>query len=193
MPDISELKFIRVIDPSVFNILVGSCRQLFRNIEDMDDEKIDVLCKFSSSILTTTVIENGRLLRIPNPLVHIVALVDDDNKFRGFLWAGIDIVEKHIFVHAFSLDKKYQSSAQAASDAVIKYLTELPISEEYKQKILTATLRPKGYERCGWKRSKKVLMEYEVKKDVLEDTKNNTTDARASERPVPSMASAEST
>jgi len=191
MSDISELKFVQVIDPNVFNILIGTCRHLFKQIEDMDDEKIDVLCKFSSSILTTSVFENGRFLRIPNPLVHIAVLVDNDNKFKGFLWAGIDIVEKHIFIYAFSLDKKYQSSAQADSDAVIKYLKDLPVADEYKQKILTATLRPKGYERCGWKRSKKVLMEFEVKKDVLENPENNKTDAGASERRVSIMASAE--
>jgi hypothetical protein len=167
MSDVSELTFTRVIDPFVFNLIP---RHLFEQIDELDKEGIDNMISCGSSIITSSVFnDKGALLRIPNPLVHIVVMTDTENKIRGFFWAKIDVIEKQIFIYASSVDKKYQSNSSAVSDAVIKYLFDLPVDKSFKRKVVSVTTRPKAFERYGWVRSKQVLMEKE-NKDVLEDT-----------------------
>jgi RecA-family ATPase len=170
MSDINELTLTRVIDPFVFNLIP---RYLFEQIDGMDKEGVDNMITCGSSIITTLISnDKGQLFRTPNPLVHIVVMTDLENKIKGFFWAAIDVIEKHIFIYAMSVDKKYQPNTADFSDAVTKYLFDLPIEVKFKQKIVSATTRPKAFERYGWSRSKRVLMEYSPKenRDVISDT-----------------------
>jgi len=158
--DINDLIFIRVIDPAAFRAIP---RYLFEQIKGTDDVMIDRLNQCASEILTTPVVnENGQLIRIPNPIVCIASLHDIARQIKGFLWAEIDIIERHIFVQAYSVDKEYQSNNGAVEKRMVKYLFDLPIPDEFKTKIKMATLQPKVFEeKFGWKRSNKVLMEIE--------------------------------
>ena len=156
--NINDLIFVRVIDPAVFQIIP---RYLFEQIKEMDAVMIDHLYQFASEILTIPVVnENGQLIRIPNPIVCIAVLHDIARQIKGFLWAEIDIIERHIFVQACSVYKEYQSNNGEVERRMVKYLFDLSIPPEFKTKIKMATLRPKVFEeKFGWNRSKTVLME----------------------------------
>ena len=159
----NDLKFIRIITYQAFNMIP---RYLFEQIKDLGDgeNRVDNIYAQGLSILMIPVIRNGMFSYEPNPNVHIAVLADDEHMVKGFVWAEIDLVSKHIFVHAISLDKEYQSPNSAVENIVMDYLFEIPDSPEFKdtglkKKIQLATTRPKAYERFGCKRSKMILME----------------------------------
>jgi hypothetical protein len=163
--DANDLKFIRIITPEAFNMIP---RYLFEQIKDLGEgeNRVDDIYAQGLSILMMPVIQGGILRVEPNPLVHIVVFADDEHVVKGFVWAEIDLVDKHIFVHALSLDKEYQSVDGVIENVVMDYLFKIPDLPEFKdvglmKKIQLTTTRPRAYERVGCKRSKKILMEIE--------------------------------
>lgn len=164
MPDIKELRIIRIIDPNILGML-PPLRRLLKQVDGYDDRKIDTLIACGSSIITTIIRdEKGNLLRIPNPLVHIAVLVEKDGKdkdtIQGLLWAQIDVIDCQILIRLLSIDKKYQSiTASNINKMITEYLFNLPIDDIFKKKIVAVTPHPKAYERIGWKRCKLTLME----------------------------------
>ena len=171
MPDINDLKFWRVTDPAVFQVIP---RRLFEQIKELDDEMIENFYQFGTEILTVPVVRNGKLCRVPNPIIWIAVLHDVAHEMKGFVWAEFNIIEKHIFIQAYSVDKEYQSTNGATEKKVVDYLFSLPVPDEIKTKIKMVTARPKVFEeKHGWKRSNNVLMEL--------DNESNS----GSKKPVP--------
>lgn len=160
MPDIKELRIIRIIDPNIFGML-PPLRRLLKQVDGYDDRKIDTLIACGSSIITTIIRdEKGNFLRIPNPLIHIATLVDENNAIQGLLWAQIDVIDRQIYIRLLSIDKKYQSiTAGNINKMITEYLFNLPIDDTFKKKIVAATVHPKAYERNGWKKCRLTLME----------------------------------
>jgi len=74
----------------------------------------------------------------------------------GFLWITIDIVDKWIHVIALSVDKAFQNIG--IIPFVLRYLRLLQRAFGLRG-IRIATLRPKAFERYGFKRSVHILME----------------------------------
>lgn len=153
--DIEELHFVRVIDPNVMKLIP---RHLYEQIEGIEDYQIDNLIAYAVHSLNRFAAKNGELVLIPNPMVHIAVLADEQNIIRGFLWADIDVVEELIFVQAASIEKKYQGNFKRR---IVEYLFALDIDPKCKRRIRMATTRVEVAERCGWKKSPMVLMEIE--------------------------------
>lgn len=170
MPNLEELKFVRIIVPELFAFIP---RYLFEQIKEIDEEAIDAIYENAASIMTVPVMnEKGVVVgRLPAVNVWIAGLHDISHQIKGFLWAEFDIIEKRIFVQACSVDKEYQSNNGELLEKVKSYLLNLPILPEFKQKICWSTIQPKAFERRGFKRSQKILMEY--KNVGYKDTETN--------------------
>lgn len=150
-----KLRFVKAIDPNVFKWIP---RQLYEQIDGIEDYQIDNLIACGMHTMNRFIAKNGELILVPNPMVHIAVLADDQNMIRGFIWADIDVIEELIFVQAASVEKKYQGDFKRR---IVDYLFGLDIDPRCKHRIRMATMNPEAAERCGWKRSKMVLMEIE--------------------------------
>jgi hypothetical protein len=160
---IDELKFQRVVDPAIIQVIP---HRLFEQIKELDKDKIDMLYACANDILTLPAVNNlGQLVRVANPVIWFAVLHDIAHVIKGFLWVEIDVIEEHLYIQAFSVDKKYQTKDGAVNKKLIDYLFNLPIPDKLKQKIKMATINPKAAEKWGWKRSKNALME--INKDEL--------------------------
>lgn len=172
-PNLKDLKFVRIVDPQVFAVIP---RYLFENIKEADAEMIDAMYENATNIMTVPIMsEQGVMVgNLPKLNVWIAVLHDDSHQIKGFLWAEFDSIEKCIFIQACSLDAEYQSEDGAAMKKGIDYLRSLPISDDMKNNIKMATNYPKAFEKHGWKRSKKIFMEYSdvESKDTKPDDKN---------------------
>lgn len=155
MPEIDDLQFVRVVDPAVFAVIP---RSLFEQIKELDDQAIDAIYANAMSIMTIPVVnEQGLPIgRFPKQNVWIAILHDVAHQIKGFLWFDIDVIERLIFVKAASIDKEYQSNNGEVAKCFRDYLMNLPTPFK---KIMWATATPKAYEKHGWVRSKRVLME----------------------------------
>ena len=162
MPDDKSkksLQFCRLVDPKVFRLIP---RELFEQIEELAPGAVDRLIDCGARTLNIIKTDDGFLVFVPNPLVHIAVLHDDQNKMHGFLWAEFDLVEEIIFVQAASVRQQYQGDFRKR---MVEYLfglngDNIPQGWAPETKIIRmATMRPKPYERSGWKRSERTLME----------------------------------
>jgi len=168
MPDISELQFTRIVDIQLIP------RELFEQVDGLDENAIDLIYSLGAGIFTIpapSLYEKGKFVKILSPFVWLVVLQDAEHKIKGFLWAEINVFEKHIFIQMCSIDKKYQSASNVVSKEITNYLFNLPIDKKYKSKIVMATAHPKVFERYGWKKRKRVLME--IENAVSENTETN--------------------
>lgn len=161
---IDDLRFIRCTMPETFMMIP---RYLFEQIEDLGsgEGRVDNIYNSGLSILMVPTVTEKGVEWIPNPLIHIVVMYDNDHHIKGFLWAEIDLIDKCIFIHALSLDREYQSNGQDTERVVIEKTMDLADRPELKpyeiqKKIIMATSRPKPFERIGFKPSTKILMEY---------------------------------
>jgi len=157
MADISELTFLRLIIAEAFNAIP---RALFDSIKELDSETIDRIYANSADIMTIPVVDQSGMAagRLPAPSVWVAVMLDITKVIKGFVWMEFDVIEQRVFVQACAVDKEYQGEA---IQKVVDYIKTLDVPEEMKNNIQFTTTRPKAYEQAGWKKSKKVLMEYE--------------------------------
>lgn len=155
MPKIDDLQFVRVIDPAVFAVIP---RHLFEQIKELDEEAIDAIYANAVNIMTIPVVNKEGMLvgRYPKQNVWVVALHDVGHQIKGFLWFDIDVIDRLIFVKACSVAKEYQSNNGEVTKRIRDYLANLPFPFK---KIMWATIKPGAFERRGWVRSKRILME----------------------------------
>lgn len=160
MPDINELKFLRLIIAEAFNAIP---RRLFESIKEIDSEVIDRIYANSADIMTIPVVDQQNKLvgRIPAQSVWVAVMLDIGKVVKGFVWMEFDVIEQRVFVQACAVDKEYQSSDGSVIQKVVDYIRNLNLTEEMKNNIQFTTTRPMAFEKVGWKRSKKVLMEYQ--------------------------------
>ena len=155
---------MRIIVPELFALIP---RYLFEQIKEADDESIDIIRNNISDIMTVPVMnEAGQVVgALPKPNVWMALLYDADLGIKGFLWAEFDRIDKCTYIQAASLDPEYQTNKGSAFKKVVDYIRSLPVMDELKSSIKLGTLTPRVYERFGWKRTKKVLMEYDMEFD----------------------------
>lgn len=173
MPKIDELTFQRVVDPAIVQIIP---RYLFEQLEKVSAEQVDMLYAYASDMLTLPAVNHlGQVVRVANPLIWFAVLHDVAHQIKGFLWVKINIIGKHLYVQAFSVDKEYQDSKGSINKKMLDYLFGLPIPDEFKQKVTMEVTRPKAAEKRGWERSKRVLMEV----NNVPKTKDKKTDDKS--------------
>lgn len=158
MPDIKDLKFLRLIIAEAFNAIP---RALFESIKEIDSDTIERIYANSADIMTIPVVDQKGVVvgRLPAPSVWIAIMLDIAKEVKGFVWMEFDVIEQRVFIQAYAVAKDYQSSNGEVIRYVVDYIKGLQISEEMKNNIQSATTRPKALEKIGWKRSKRVLME----------------------------------
>lgn len=96
--------------------------------------------------------------QVKNPYNFLYALVDEDKKIHGYLWAEMNVLDNSLFVNTFSVDKEYWGKGEAIPK-VIDYLAKLK-KETKAERVFWVTTNEKFFLKHGFKRSKNVLMEY---------------------------------
>ena len=98
--------------------------------------------------------------QINNPYNHLYVLVDDDKKIHGYLWAEVNILDGALFINTFSISKEYWGKGKAIPKA-IEFLRKL--KEQTKApRVFWITTNEKFFQKHGFKRSKNVLLEYNL-------------------------------
>jgi len=156
LPDINDLKFVRLITAEAFRAIP---RYLFEMVKEIDSDTIDRIYKYGSGIMTIPVVnKQGQLVgSMPSPGVWVAVMHDVVNVIKGFVWMELDVIEQRVFVQACAVDREYQSGD--VINRVVDYIKSIPMPDEMKKNIQFATTRPKAFEKMGWTRSNKVLME----------------------------------
>lgn len=157
--NIDDLKFVRITDPQVFAIIP---RSLFEQIKEINSDTIDMIYKNAADIMMVPILNDKGVIvwNLPKQNVWIAVLHDISHQIKGFLWASFNSIEKCIYIQACALDKEYQLNNGAVTKKGVEYLRSLPIPDDIKANIRMATIKPKAFEKSGWKRSKKILMEF---------------------------------
>lgn len=140
----SDLKFIRLTQPEQFNLVP---RYLFEQIR----EKTDI----------NRIYEVG-MLSLTSPFVFVYVLVDkniEEKKIKGILWLSINVLERYIYVELLSVDKEYQSKECDAIKKTLDFIRGVNFGPDMTNKVVMATLRPVKFEKAGFTRSKKLIME----------------------------------
>lgn len=98
--------------------------------------------------------------QVNNPYNFLFALVNDQKKIQGYLWAESNLLDGSLFVNTFSINKEYWGKGEAIPK-VIDYLRIL--KEKTKApRVYWITTNEKFFVKHGFKRSKNVLMEYNL-------------------------------
>lgn len=157
MPDIKELTFLRLIIAEAFNAIP---RALFESIKEIDSETIERIYENSAEIMTVPIVDSQGVVvgRVQSKSVWVAVMQDIGKVVKGFVWMEFDVIEQRVFVQACAVDPEYQGEAIGH---VVDYIKGLNVSEEMKNNIQFTTTRPKAFEAAGWKRSKRIVMEYE--------------------------------
>ena len=98
--------------------------------------------------------------QIDNPYNHLFVLVDDSKKIQGYLWAEMNVLDSSLFINTYSVSKDYWDKGQAIGKA-IEFLRIL--NEKLKApRVFWITTNEKFFIKKGFKRSKNILMEYNL-------------------------------
>jgi N-acetylglutamate synthase-like GNAT family acetyltransferase len=157
---IDELEWIRIFDP------VHIPKHLIEQIRDRD-WSVDRFYQYQASINFQ---KDGSSITL-NPLNLLFVLVDKEKKVQGFMWSAIEVLSNCLVINSFSIDKAYWNQGQAVA-TLEKKAREIATGAKLS-KIYWLTNYPKHSEKHGFKRSKSVLMEYN-----LEDNNGQDNDGR---------------
>lgn len=97
-------------------------------------------------------------VKFENPGNLLYALVDENKKIQGYLWAEISHLDNSMFVNTFSIHKDYWHKGE-----VLPKVTQVldALKKKYNcPRIFWITTNEKFYMKHGFKRSKNSLMEY---------------------------------
>jgi len=136
--DISELTPLRIYDLRIVP------RKLLEQVKGLE-WNIDRVYALSENICS-------------NPTNLIYVLYDEEKIIHGLIWAQVNILNENLYVLVLSVDEEYQGANGAAIDAAALLLNSIR-QEANLKKIIWTTTRPKAYEKHGFKRSKKIIME----------------------------------
>lgn len=95
-------------------------------------------------------------LKNPNNLLY--ALIDDQKKIQGYLWAQVNGLDGSLFVNTFSIAKKFWGSGKAVEKAK-EFLKDLK-DKVKAERVFWISSNPKFYKKHGFSQSKNVLLEY---------------------------------
>lgn len=100
-------------------------------------------------------------IQIDNPYNYLYVLVDPNKRIHGYLWAESNILDGSLFVNTFSISKEYWGKGKAVPKAIefVRYLRDKIKSPQ----VFWITTNEKFFQKHGFKRSKNVLMEYNIK------------------------------
>jgi len=134
-----DLQFVRLDKPGLMRFVP---RRLFEQVKG-HTFNIDKIYEYADAFLV-------------NPSNRIYALVDNKSKTRGILWAYVNLLTETIQVSILSIDKEFQFDN--ALEKTLEFIKSW-MGEDKKLKIECITARPGAYEKAGWKRSKRIILE----------------------------------
>ena len=147
--DSEETRWVRLFSPiHIPKYLVEQVREREYSVEDFFKFQ-EINCLIQK--------KDGPTL---NPFNHLYALVNEENIVVGFLWFVIDALTKDLIINTFSVDKDHWAHGKAVKKLSI-HIKELMKKLKLK-KAYWMTRYPKHSMRHGFKRSRSVLMEYEL-------------------------------
>ena len=155
-PNFEGLKFIRVFTP------VHVPKELIEQIREKE-YTVDDWYKHQEEICTIVTKDGPRL----NPLSMLYVVADEGNKVVGTLWTELNTLENALIIQTFSMDREYWHRGKAVQLLADK-AKEIAKSVNVK-KIYYITNYPKHSEWYGYKRSKGVLMEYDMDEEEKSD------------------------
>jgi hypothetical protein len=147
--DFSKLQFIRIFDP------VHIPADLVTQVRDRKFS-VENFYKYQS-IVCVTKTEHGNMI---NPLNLLFVIVNENKKVVGFLWAIVAPLSQDLVINTFSMHKDYWGKGQAV-ELVTNKCKEI-MKEANLGRVYWISNYPKHSERYGFKRSKGVLMEYNL-------------------------------
>ena len=98
--------------------------------------------------------------QIDNQFNHLFALVDDRKVIHGYLWAEMNVLDNSLFVNTFSVAKEHWGKGKAVPK-VMEFLSELK-KKLNAPRVFWITTNEKFFLKHGFKRSKNILMEYNL-------------------------------
>lgn len=105
-----------------------------------------------------------RQIAYQNPYNLLFALVAENKKIEGYLWAEISQIDASMFINTFSISKEHWHKGKAMP-MVIEFLEKL--ANKHKcSRTFWITQNPKFFEKHGFSRSKNVLLEYNKEKTI---------------------------
>lgn len=139
-----DLKFVQITgSPEITDMVFRRIpRELFEQVKDIEFN-IDLLYQAPSRF-------------IGNANTRFYVLTDDEDVIKGILWAYINILTESIDVHILSIDKEFQFGD--AIEKTLEFIRSWQGKDE-KLKIQIITARPHAYEKAGFVKSKRILLE----------------------------------
>ncbi len=95
-----------------------------------------------------------------NPFNYLYVLIDETKKIHGYLWAEVNILDGSLFVNTFSISKEYWGKGEAIPK-VIEFLRTLKAKTK-APRVFWVTTNEKFFLKHNFRRSKNVLMEYNL-------------------------------
>lgn len=97
-------------------------------------------------------------VKYENPGNLLYALIDQEKKIHGYLWAEISQLDGSMFVNTFSIKKDFWFKGRAIPK-VTEFLEFLK-KKHMCERVFWITTNEKFFLKHGFKRSKNVLLEY---------------------------------
>lgn len=96
--------------------------------------------------------------QVDNPGNFLYALIDEEKKIQGYLWAELNFLDGSLFVNTFSVSKTFWGKGAGMTRAIDFVAT---LREKTKApRVFWVTTNEKFFAKHGFKRSKNCLMEY---------------------------------
>ena len=135
---------------------------IFRKIDDVALIPIDLV----EQIPNTDVKQFYTLLKnLKDMPYHLVEIFQDEKlHIKGFAWAIIEPTSLEVHINTVSMFKEYQGSGKYLKE-YIEHLKQI-LKDSAIKKVTWCTDRPAFYEKLGFKRSKEVYLEYDLKQEV---------------------------
>lgn len=149
---IEDLEWIRIFDP------IHIPRYLIEQVRDRDW----TVERFYQYQKTINLQKEGNNIVI-NPMNLLFVLADKEKAVQGFMWSAVDVLSNCLVINTFSIDKKYWCQGKAVS--VVESKAKEIARGAKLSKIYWITNYPKHSEKHGFKRSKSILMEYNMEEE----------------------------
>ena len=96
--------------------------------------------------------------QVGNPHNYLYALLDEQKKIQGYLWAESNSLDNSLFINTFSIDKEYWGKGTAIEKA--KEFLRILKEKSKATHVFWVTTNEKFFLKQGFKKSRNVLMEY---------------------------------
>jgi|TARA_R100000501_G_C2622234_1_gene115450 hypothetical protein len=151
---VKKLKFQRIID---FNLIP---KKYFKQLGCYEPDDITRIYQFG-------------MLFTKSPTTLLFVAIDEGKVVKGFLWASVDIVDRTLYIRAYSLDKEYQQTGRENLEKARNALHEAIKGSIVKKKVTWLTEKPAAFIRYGGKKSKFTLIEFEDEENVQDNKPDN--------------------